>query len=168
MVQPVIGSQASCLNKLNRCMSGINYQPPVTSHRAWFKAAGLGPVLYTIRADSLLWLLVFPSDAFDDDIKFLANITVLTQHEVQTEVDNITNLSFENSMQLSLEKTILLHAGRHQPLHSYAIHGFVVNSVDHFMYLGVHLLSCAGYSVIARPWHVKPAGSQKPFGEPSI
>ena len=87
--------------------------------------------------------MAFPSDAFVDDIKFVADVTVHSQHEVQTEVDKIANWSFEHDISLSLEKTILLHDGCHQPLHSYAIHGFVIKSVDNFMDLSI---ACAGYS----------------------
>ena len=56
-----------------------------------FQGSCLGPVFYTILTDSLLRLLVFPSDAFADDIKFVANVTVHMQHTVQTEVDKIVN-----------------------------------------------------------------------------
>ena len=58
--------------------------------------------------DSLLHQLVFPSDAFADDIKFIADTTVYSQPEVQSEIDKITNWSNEHYMPLSLEKTILV------------------------------------------------------------
>ena len=76
-------------------------------------------------------------------MKFVADVIVHTQHEVQKEVDKIVAWSFEL---LSIEKTILLHAGCHQPLHSYATHGSDIKSIDNFMDLGVQRSSCTGYS----------------------
>jgi hypothetical protein len=51
-----------------------------------------GPVLYTVLTDSLLRQFSFPVDAFADDIKFLADVTLHIREEVQAEVDKLVKM----------------------------------------------------------------------------
>jgi ribonuclease P/MRP protein subunit RPP40 len=106
----------------------------------------LGPVLYTLLTDSLLRQFSFPVDAFADDIKFLADVTLHTREEVQAEVDKLVRWCDSHGMQLSLEKTVVMHCGRHQPAYEYYIHGVKISSVDGFPDLGVHRSACGTYA----------------------
>ena len=86
-----------------------------------------------------------PAGAFADDLKFVADVTVHPQAEVQTEVDKISLWLAEHNMPLSLEKIFVLHGGHHQPLYTYMIDGSNLSTVDRFVDLGVHYASSSDY-----------------------
>jgi ribonuclease P/MRP protein subunit RPP40 len=106
----------------------------------------LGPVLYTVLTDELLRMFSFPVDAFADDIKLLADVTVHSRADVQAEVDRIVTWSDSHGMSLSLDKTVVMHCGYRQPSHDYYIGNTKLHAVDNFTDLGVRRTACGGYS----------------------
>jgi hypothetical protein len=88
----------------------------------------------------------FPVDAFADDIKFLADVTVHSREDVQAEVDKIVSWSDSHGMALSLDKTVVMHCGYHQPLHDYYIGSTKLQTADYFADLGVRRTACGSYA----------------------
>ncbi len=73
-------------------------------------------------------------------------MTLHTTEEVQAEVDKLVRWCDSHGMQLSLEKTVVMHSGRYQPACDYYIHGVKISSVDGFPDLGVHHSACGTYA----------------------
>ena len=83
----------------------------------------LGPVFYTILIDPLLRLLIFPKGAFNDDIKFVADVTINTCKTMQAKVTKIVGWFDSHSMPLTIEESSVMHCGHDQPSYNYTIHG---------------------------------------------
>ena len=79
------------------------------------------PTLYTIITDPLLRQFSLLSVTYDDDIKFIAEVTELSKEDVQAEEDIVMKWSEEHDIPLSVDKTITLHGDHHQPMHDYII-----------------------------------------------
>ena len=96
-----------------------------------------GLVLYTILIDPLLRLLIFPKEAFVDEIKFAADIKTNTCKTVQAEVTKIADWSDSHSMPLTIEKSSIMLCGHEQSSYNYTIHGASLQSVDKFTNQGI-------------------------------
>ncbi len=125
--------------KVGACYSAVG---AVTS--GVVQGSVLGPVLYTVLADSLLRRLCLPVQAFADDIKLVADVSVYSQHVVQANIDVIANWSDEFDMPLSIDKCAVLHCGRNQMNFNYNIRGVYIQCADTVMDLGVQRSSSGG------------------------
>jgi hypothetical protein len=65
---------------------------------------------------------------------------------VQADINIVADWSKEYDMPLSIEKTVVLHSGRRQPLHAYELLGLPLTSVSSFKDLGVNRSSDGGYA----------------------
>jgi hypothetical protein len=81
-----------------------------------------------------------------DDIKFIADVGVLSGQEVQVEVDKVVTWSKQHNMPLSVDKCGVLHYGNNQLNHSYHLNGHVMPTVTSFRDLGVVRSNTATYS----------------------
>ncbi len=96
--------------------------------------------------NSLLNVIKLPFDAYVDDIKFIADVGVLSGQDVQVEVDKVVTWSKQHNMPLSVDKCGVLHYGNNQPNHSYHLNGRVMPTVTSFRDLGVVRSNTAAYS----------------------
>ena len=81
----------------------------------------LGSDLYNVVADSLVRRIRLPCVAYADDFKFVSDVALCSQAEIQTEISMVADWSEEYHMPLSLDKCSVIHCGLHQPLHNYVL-----------------------------------------------
>lgn len=105
----------------------------------------LGPSFFSLVEDSLLRRIRLPAVAYADDVKFVADVIVNTQADVQAEVDSVVDWSNEHDMPLSIEKCLVMHCGRSQPNFAYNMHGSTINCAVAVKDLGVLRSSNFGY-----------------------
>ena len=96
-----------------------------------------GTRLYTVFIDSLFRRICLPVTAFADDVNFVADVTTLTEAEVQSDINIVALWAEENYKPLSLDKCGVLHCSKQQYLNNYYINGARVKSMDNFPDLGV-------------------------------
>ena len=70
--------------------------------------------LHSIFIDSLLRRIRLPVTAFADDLKFVADVTTLTEAEVESDSNIVALWAAENYPQLSLDKFSVLQCGKRQ------------------------------------------------------
>ena len=70
-----------------------------------------GPSLYAILRDSLLRKIIFFVIYFDDNIKFVADVTTHTVIEVQPVIDEVINWSEENYSPLFIDRCGIRRCG---------------------------------------------------------
>lgn len=75
----------------------------------------IGAMLYTIFEDTLFWQLKLPALSFAEDIRFIVDVSVHSQADVQYELDIIVIWSLEHKMVLKREKNFVVHCGKNQP-----------------------------------------------------
>jgi hypothetical protein len=124
----------SSLSKIVKVRSGV------------VQGSVLGPTLFVMLTNSLLNVIKLPLGAYADDIKFIADVGVLSGQEVQVEVDKVVTWSKQHNMPLSVDKCGVLHYGNNQPNHSYHLNGHVMPTVTSFRDLGVVRSNTAAYS----------------------
>ena len=73
----------------------------------------LGPDLYNVVADSLVHRIQLPRVAYADDIKFVSDVALCSQAEIQTEINTVADWSEEYHMPLSLDKCSVMRCGLH-------------------------------------------------------
>ncbi len=105
----------------------------------------LGPALFTILLDSLLRRLRLPTVAFADDVKFIADVAVYSQREVQADIDTLADWSEEHDMPLTIEKCAVLHCGHGQQNFDYKIRDVLIPVVSNLVDLGLQRSSNGGY-----------------------
>jgi Reverse transcriptase (RNA-dependent DNA polymerase)/Endonuclease-reverse transcriptase len=105
----------------------------------------LGPALFTVLLDSLLRRLRLPAVAFADDVKYVADVAVHSQREVQAEIDTLADWSAEHDMPLSIEKCAVLHCGNGQQNFNYKIGDVFIPVVNSLVDLGLQRSSSCGY-----------------------
>ena len=106
----------------------------------------LGPDLCNVVADSLVRRIRLPHAAYADDFKFVSDVALCSQAEIQTEINTVEDWSEEYHMPLSLNKSSVMHSGLHQPLHNYELNSCVMKTVDTLPDLGVTRTSDGGYT----------------------
>ena len=97
----------------------------------------VGPGLFSVVLDSLLYRLSLPFVAFIDDVKMVADLEKHCAADVQRDLDIIGAWSEDYKMPLSVEKSAVLHYGPHNPEHMYTIQGSILQSTDSMRNLGV-------------------------------
>ena len=102
-----------------------------------------GPVLYDIFIDSLLRKITFPSQAFDDDFKFIADVITHSKDIIQNEINIVADWADEKGTPLSKEKCCVLHCGPVQPYNVYHIKSTIIKATDTIIDLGIKR-SCDG------------------------
>ena len=115
--------------------SSLSAAAPVIS--GIIQGSCLGPVLYTVLADTLLKQVTKPTLVFDDDLKFIADIVKYSRREIQTNVDIVALWFNERFMPLSLDKCSVLHCGNQQALYDYINNGKPLISVTSFKDFGI-------------------------------
>ena len=78
-------------------------------------------------------------------MKFLADVAESSQAEVQIDIDSRDKWSSDNKMPLSLEKSLVMHVGRNQPMHSYHLQGNQLKTVGCYTDLGIIRSTNHGY-----------------------
>ena len=97
-------------------------------------------------ADSLVHRNRLPRVAYADDFKFVSDVALCSQAEIQTEINTVADWSEEYHKPLSLDKCSVMHCGLHQPLHNYVLNSCVMKTADALSDLGVTRTSDGGYS----------------------
>ena len=107
----------------------------------------LGLILYTVLNNSLLRTIKKnPKMGFADDFKMIADVTANSKAEVPLEFDSIAKWAKDHDMPLSIGKSSVMHCGKKQPYHEYALGQVIIKSVDSMMDLGMLRTSDASYS----------------------
>ena len=73
--------------------------------------------------------MLLPVEGFADDFKFLADISLHTKAEVQSEINKVAIWAESHRIPLSKEKNVVLHCGKKQPNLVYTLYDEVIYSV---------------------------------------
>lgn len=117
----------------------------------------LGPDLYKILTNSLLQSISIPQGSFADDLKFAADVAVYTRDRVQSEINKVTDWADVHHMQLSVEKSCVLHCGVNQPNYQYTLNGQPMTVVSTVTDLGVIRTSDSRHSEQCKRVAIKAA-----------
>ena len=134
-------------SRSQRVRIGSSYSSPTAVTSGLVQGSCLGPILFTILLDTLLRRLRHSSVAFADDLKYVADVAISSRDDVQEDATTVENWSAEYGMPVSIEKSLVLHCGLHQPKYVYSFQSQVLRSADNLADLGVQRSSDGGYSV---------------------
>ena len=109
------------------------------------QGSSIGAVVFTMLINSLLWRLHHLTVAFADDVTFLADVAESSQAEVHKDIDGIDKWSSDNKMPLSLEKSLVMHIGRNQPIYGYHLQGNQLKTADCYTDLRIIRSTNHGY-----------------------
>jgi hypothetical protein len=115
----------------------------VTVTSGVIQGSSLGPTLFTIYIDSLLSELDITSSAYADDLKFIVNLSRISQKLVQDNIDKVHRWSASRGMPLSVEKCLVLHCGSSNPRYDYQCGSSNLPVVESLTDLGI-TRSCDG------------------------
>ena len=87
--------------------------------------------------DSLLRKITFPSQAFADDFKFIANVIAHSKDTIQNEINIVVDWADKRGKPLSIEKCYVLHCGPVQPYNVYHIKYTIIKAIDTCIDLGI-------------------------------
>ena len=126
------------LKCLSNFLSGRTFQVRIgnvlsdlaTVQSGVIQGSTLGPILYNISINPLLRKLTLPSQGFEDDLKFVADVIAYSRYRIQQEVDTISLWADKHCTPVSIEKCTVLHCGRHKPNNDYTIHNVVMKRID--------------------------------------
>ena len=107
-------------SRSQRVRIGSSYSSPTAVTSGLVQGSCLGPILFTILLDTLLRRLRHSSVAFADDLKYVADVAISSRDDVQEDATTVENWSAEYGMPVSIEKSLVLHCGLHQPKYVYS------------------------------------------------
>ena len=123
-----LSSFLTCRTFLVRVGDALSVPDDVTF--SIIQGSTLGDVLYDIFVESLLRKITFPSQAFADDFKFIADVIMHSKDIIQNEINIVVNWADERGTPLSIEKCCVLHCGPVQPCNVYHIKSTIIKATD--------------------------------------